>query len=171
MKNKGQIWIETVTYTLVAFILIGLILAFVKPKIDELQDKALIDQSLNLLKKIDQVIGEVYDKGVGNKRMVDVLIRKGELSINSTNYTISLYFEGEYEYSEVGQIIQEGSFEILTTKVGSSYGVLMEKKYENYNITYSGREITKLIGKSPTPYKLFISNKGGGSQVIDFSIS
>jgi len=43
-KKKGQVWIETVTYTLIAFVLIGLILAFVKPKIDELQDKALIDR-------------------------------------------------------------------------------------------------------------------------------
>jgi uncharacterized protein (UPF0333 family) len=37
-KNKrGQIWVETVVYTLIALVMIGLVLAFAKPKIEELQ--------------------------------------------------------------------------------------------------------------------------------------
>ena len=52
-KNKrGQIWVETMVYTLIAFALIGLVLAFVKPKIQETQDKAIIEQSVNILKDI-----------------------------------------------------------------------------------------------------------------------
>ncbi len=170
MKKKGQVWVETVTYTLIVFVLIGLILAFVKPKIDELQDKSLIDQSIKILKRIDLVVSEVYDSGEGNKRMVEISIKKGALTINSTNNSISFLFEGRYMYSEPGLEYSEGSFNILTTKLGSTYKVLIEKKYSNINITYSDKKDVKTLGRSSTPYQIFISNKGGPSQVIDFSI-
>ena len=169
-RKKGQIWIETVTYTLIAFVLIGLILAFVKPKIDELQDKALIDQSINVLKQIDSVMNEVYNEGVGNKRMVEVLIRDGSITFNSTSNSISFLFEGNYMYSEPDLRYKEGSFDVLTTKVGSTYKVLVKKDYPNFNLTYFDREKSKTLSKSTTFYELFISNKGGTSQIIDFSI-
>ena len=56
MKKRGQVWIETVTYTLVAFVLIGLVLSFVKPKIEELQDQAIIEQSTSMIKEIDSIL-------------------------------------------------------------------------------------------------------------------
>ena len=169
-KKKGQVWIETVTYTLIAFVLIGLILAFVKPKIDELQDKALIDQSINVLKQIDFVINEVYQEGVGNKRMIEIGLKEGQITFNSTNDSISFFFEGKYMYSEPGLQYKEGSFDVLTSKLGSTYKVLIKKEYPNFNLTYFGKEDSKALSKSTTPYELFISNKGGTSQVIDFPI-
>ena len=39
---NGQVWVETVTYTLIAIVMIGLVLSFAKPKIEELQDKTII---------------------------------------------------------------------------------------------------------------------------------
>ena len=54
-KKKGQVWIETVTYTLVAFVLIGLILAFAKPKIDKLQDQSIIEQSMKMIKEMHHI--------------------------------------------------------------------------------------------------------------------
>ena len=36
-KKRGQIWVETVIYTLIALILIGLVLTFITPKIKEIQ--------------------------------------------------------------------------------------------------------------------------------------
>ena len=169
-SKKGQVWIETVTYTLIAFVLIGLILAFVKPKIDELQDKALIDQSINVMKQIDSVVNEVYNEGVGNKRLVEVLIRDGTIIINSTDNSLEFNFEGSYMYSEPGQSYNEGSFAILTTQKGSVYDISIKKNYPNYDLTYSDKENSKALSKSSTPYELFISNKGGTSQNIDFSI-
>jgi len=65
---------------------------------------------------------------------------------------------------------KEGSFDVLTTKVGSTYKVLVKKDYPNFNLTYFGRENSKTLSKSTTFYELFISNKGGTSQIIDFSI-
>ena len=38
-KKRGQVWVETVIYTLIALALIGTVLAFVKPKVEEMQDK------------------------------------------------------------------------------------------------------------------------------------
>ncbi len=170
-RKKGQVWIETVTYTLIAFVLIGLILAFVKPKIDELQNRALIDQSINVLKHIDSTINEVYNEGVGNKRMIEVSIQDGSITFNSTENSISFFLEGNYMYSEPGLEYNEGSFTVLTTKVGSNYKVLIKKKYPNFDLTYSSKEDSKTLSKSSTPYNVFVSNKGGTSQNIDFSIN
>lgn len=170
MKKKGQVWVETVTYTLVAFVLIGLILAFVKPKIDELQDKALIEQSMNVMRQIDSVINEVYEDGTGNKRLIEILIKKGNLIIDSENDSLKFEFEGNYQYSEVGQNYSESSFSILTTQNGPLYKILIEKNYPNFNITYSERDSSRTFGGSSSPYGIFISNKGGPTQTIDFEV-
>ena len=52
LNTKGQIWIETVIYTLIIFVMIGLVLSFAKPKIEEMQDKAIIEQSIAMMKDI-----------------------------------------------------------------------------------------------------------------------
>lgn len=169
-KKKGQVWIETVTYTLVAFVLIALILAFVKPKIDQLQDQALIEQSFKMLNGVDSVINSVYDTGTGNKRMVELSIKKGALTINSTNNSISFLFEGRHMYSEPGVKFKEGSFDVSTTQEGSDYIILIERHYPGLNFTYLEREETRTLPSSSTPYILFISNKGGPSQQIDFQL-
>lgn len=170
VKKKGQVWVETVTYTLIALVLIGLILAFVKPKIDELQDKALIEQSIGMLKQINSVINEVSQDGVGNKRLVEISISKGDLTINSSTDTLSFLFKGAYMYSEPGQNYSEGSFNISTTQLGSGYNVLIEKQYSGFNLTYSGKDSSKVITSSSSPYQIFIENKGGVSNNIDFSL-
>ncbi|MBS3085053.1 hypothetical protein J4411_04045 [Candidatus Pacearchaeota archaeon] len=170
MRKKGQVWVETVTYTLIAFVLIGLVLAFVKPKIDELQDKALIEQSINVLRQVDSVVNEVYQDGVGNKRLLGVTIREGEFNINSVGNSISFSFIGNYMYSEPGQNYSEGSFDIRTTKLGSDYKVFVERKYPIYDITYGGANNQKVLVGSSSPYQLFITNKGGTVPVIDFSL-
>src|SRR3989344_7977654 len=55
-QTKGQIWVETVVYTLIAFTLIGLVLAFIKPKIEEIQDKGIVEQSVSVLQDMDSII-------------------------------------------------------------------------------------------------------------------
>jgi len=70
MKQKrGQVWVETVIYTLIAFVMIGLVLAYAKPKIEELQDKALIEQSIEMMKDIDSTILRMG--GAGNQRLIN----------------------------------------------------------------------------------------------------
>ena len=55
MRNKkGQVWIETVLYTLIGISLIGLVLAFVTPKINEAKDRAVVEQTINSLSTFDE---------------------------------------------------------------------------------------------------------------------
>ena len=45
-SRKGQIWIETVIYTLIGLALIGLVLAILTPKIKEFGDRQIIEQTI-----------------------------------------------------------------------------------------------------------------------------
>ena len=77
-KNKrGQVWVETVIYTLIAFTLMGLVLAFVVPKIEETQDRGIIEQSIQVLQDIDSLIRNLG--GPGNQRTPEIGISKGTL--------------------------------------------------------------------------------------------
>lgn len=169
-NKRGQVWIETVTYTLVAFILIGLVLSFAKPKIESLQDQAIIEQSFKILKQIDLKINEVSDYGSGNKRKIELELKKGELTFNSTNNSIKFTLDGKFMYSEPGQKYNEGDFQILTIERGKDYIVTIEKEYPNLNFTYNNKEEDKIIPRSASPYIIFITNNGGVVQNIDFTI-
>ena len=72
IQNKGQIWVETVIYTLIALILIGSVLVFITPRIQEIQDRAIIEQSIEMLQNIDSIISSVVIGGAGNKRIIEV---------------------------------------------------------------------------------------------------
>lgn len=170
LNKKGQVWVETVTYTLIAFVLIGLILAFVKPKINELQDKALIQQSTNIMNKIDSVINEVYQDGPGNKRLVEVSLRGGDIEINPKNNSLTFYYEGKYMYSQPGKTISAGAYSVLTTQVGPEYKVSIGKSYPNFNITYDGKNVAKNMTSASNPYELFITYNGGASHNVDFTL-
>ena len=80
MKKIGQIWIETVLYTLIAIVLIGTVLAFVTPKIKQAQDRAAIEQSIAVLDLFDEKIEAVLQLQ-GNSRNIDITVKRGELYI------------------------------------------------------------------------------------------
>ena len=46
---KAQVWIETVIYLLIAFIMIGMVLAFVKPKLEDIKDKSICVSHLHFV--------------------------------------------------------------------------------------------------------------------------
>lgn len=161
MKKRGQVWIETVIYTLIAFALIGAALGFIKPKIQEMQDKTLIEQSAVVLEDIDSIISSI--KGTaGNIRIVEVMIKKGSFQIDSTEDKIIFELDGKSEYSEIGQEIKRGIMTILTEKLGNENKVTLTVDYSNeYDIKYNGGDSEKkLLNKSPNPYKISIENKG-----------
>ena len=56
MESKAQIWVETVIYTLIALAIMGLLLALIKPTIEEKKDKAVIEQSKLILDDINKKI-------------------------------------------------------------------------------------------------------------------
>ena len=51
-SKRSQVWVETVIYTLIALTVIGLFISFAKPKIEEIQDKAIVEQSVAMLEDI-----------------------------------------------------------------------------------------------------------------------
>ena len=175
MKKKGQIWIETVIYTLIAFVMIGAVLAIAKPKMQELQDKAIIEQSLEMLKTIDNTITSI--RIPGNQRLVELGIKKGVLKINGEDDKIIFEIESEYQYSQPEKDIPDSTGRVIahTKKIGKFNKVTFTIDYaEKYNITYQGKEELKSITKSSTSYKLLISNKGKdetGKIIIDMGIN
>jgi len=172
IKKRGQVWIETVIYTLVAFALIAAVLAFVKPKIDELQDQAIIDQSVGLVKEIDNTIREIVQGGAGNKRKLEVSIKEGLLIFGGDTESISFELESTYIYSEIGKEIQEGNLIILTEERGSGYLVTISRQYDNYEIYFGGdADASKTLSKAATSYNIFISNNGKDTETDKWKIN
>ena len=171
-KKRGQIWVETVIYTLIAFVMIGLVLSFVKPKIEEIQDKALIEQSIGIMEDISIIISSLVEGGPGNQRLIELGIRKGDLKIDGIKDKILFEIESRYTYSEPGENIYHGSIIVHTKKRGKFNTVNLTIDYsEEYNITYNGEDKLKTISKASTPYKLSISNKGGDKTIINIEIN
>jgi len=162
--KKGQVWVETVLYTLIAFALIGLVLGFAKPKIQELQDKTVIEQSIGIMEDIDLVFTEIIQGGFGNKRLIEIGIRKGSLKIDGITDEIIFEIEGKYTYSEPGLDIQQGNLIIHSEEKGKISFVNISRDYSIYNITYQEEDVSKIISKATTSYKLVISNQGKDAQ-------
>jgi len=169
-KNKrGQIWVETVIYTLIAFAIIALVLSFVKPKIGEVQDKTIIDQSLGMIKDIDAIILEVTRGGVGNKRKIELGIKKGILRIEPKEKRIVFEMDSDYIYSEPGQDVHYGDTVVRTESRGEINRITLTNTYEEYGLQYNGDENTKSLNKASTPYQMYISNEGNG--VINIEVN
>lgn len=168
-NKKGQIWVETIIYTLIAFVMIGLVLFFAGPQIGKAQDKAIVEQSVTIMQDIDSLISSI---GVpGNKRLIELEIDKGTLKIDGTNNKLIFEIQSEYIYSQPDENISQGVITVNTDQKGDFSIVLLSLDYAGvYNITYEYKEELKSLGKSSTPYKLFISNKGGDPTNINFEI-
>lgn len=162
IKKRGQVWIETVTYTLIAFVMIGLVLSFAKPKIDEYQHKSILEQSSQMLKEIDSIIYEVGEGEQGNKREIELKIKEGQIQISPATDQITFSMDSRYLYSEPGEVIQEGSLVIESREKGKFNEVNMTLNYGGeFDITQKGLEEKKILSKSSVPYNIFITNKGG----------
>ena len=159
-EKKAQVWIDTVMYTLIAFVLIGAVLAFAKPKIEEMQDKAVIEQSIGLMKDIDSTVMEIVQGGSGNKRILETLIKKGNLIIDAINDTLLFEIKGKYLYSEPKKEIIDGNLIIVTKERGDLKIVTITRIYDEYNITFNNKDANKIISKASTPYKLSLTNRG-----------
>src|SRR3989338_7771391 len=107
-RRRGQVWIETVIYTLIGLALMGLVLAILTPKIKDFRDRAVIEQSIDSLNVIDSKINEILD-APGNRRKIELTIDKGKFIINATgNSTIFELGEMSSAYSEPGLSVTIG---------------------------------------------------------------
>jgi hypothetical protein len=158
-SKLAQVWIETVIYTLIAFVMMGLILSYAKPKIEEIQDYTLLKQSTEMLKEIDSTI--LTMGAAGNQRVLETGIKKGSLIIDGVNDKIVFEMDSKSVYSEPEKTISDGSVKVYTVKKSGYNTVTLTLDYHGkYNIQFNGEETEKTISKASTPYKLSISNDG-----------
>jgi len=169
MKKSGQVWIETVLYTLIGLALIGLALGFIMPQINAAKDKATVEQAINSLSEFDARVNEVIETGTGNIRQIEFYMKKGDLEINSSSYASTNISEIKMTLSELSKPYSEPGVEINVgrIKVNSSGGqktssVSLRVPYRYINITYGGSNVNKKFFSASTPYKFSIENKGNG---------
>ena len=165
-KNKlGQIWVETVIYTLIFLVLIGVVLAFVTPAIQKQKDKTTIQRTIDGLIEIDNGILDVKRAGPSNIRQVSLLISKGTLTIDGVNGKITFeILESAHKFSEVGKrVAYSDNLEVKTTDNGKNFDVLMTLKYDLTEVLLKdtgGVQTSRTFSKAQTPYQIMIENAG-----------
>ena len=164
-KNKGQVWVETVIYTLIGLALIAIVLAFFTPKFTGAKDSLIVEQSIESLKEFDERINTVL-VSPSNRRSFEITMKKGELFINGDDDEIVFILrEITNPYSQPGVEVDDGRVKILTETGQKSNTVTLRLKYGNSinlgNIA-NGQfgEDEKKYTRSATPYTFFIENMG-----------
>lgn len=168
-NNRGQIWVETVIYTLIGLSVIGILLAVATPKINDMKDRLRINEAVDILSAIDSKINEAK-VAPSNIRYYDLTIAKGKVILNASNDTITWIIETNYRYSEPGTLYPLGELNVLTTGDGF-YKVSLERKMD-FDLTVNGVEVgAKTLEVASRPYPLAIKNTGSyyGNLKIDIA--
>jgi hypothetical protein len=158
----GQVWVETVIYTLIGLAVIGLLLAVSKPKIDEIKDKAIIEQSITIMDTLNDKIHSVRS-AAGNQRVVDVKIGKGRLVIDNAEDSIYMVIDNSrMKYSEPGVWVPVSGHMQVKTEAASPWTITLKMEYVvdiRHNNETTGE---KEFSSAPTPYSLNVLNMGTG---------
>lgn len=160
---RGQVWIETVIYTLIGLVLIGLVLAVAMPKINEWRDRVVVDQSIAALTVFDDKFTYVATKGVGNVREVpQFYLKKGTLTFDSLNDTITLEISDlSKPYSEPGATIHNGRIQILSKVQKKGSSIYLTLNYSGVaNLTFANQEASRTFTPASRPYKFLLFNLG-----------
>jgi len=169
MKKGGQVWIETVLYTLIGLALIGLALGFIMPKINEAKDKATVEQAINSLAEFDARVNEVIETGPGNIRQIEFYMNKGELRINASGDEIGLILsELSKPYSEPNVTVSIGRVKVLSEEGQKTSTVYLKTVYTR-NITYNGLNDYRQFASASTPYKFRIWNNDSWIDITEVS--
>lgn len=168
---KAQIWVETVIYTLIGLAIIGIVLGIATPKIKEMTDRAIIEQTISAFYDLDKEM-RIVKSAIGNSRIVGFNIKKGSIAISSQADAIYYTMEDTGAmYSQLGKEIEQGGVRILTEQRGDEdrYNVKIILDYStSFDLTYNEQSIDKTLTQAPTAYQVLIRNKG--NKVIDFNL-
>lgn len=167
--KRGQVWIETVIYTLIGLALIGLALSFIMPKINETKDKSIVEQTIYSLNQIDEKISNVLDKGAGNVRNIEVTIKKGVMTIEPAENRIYFLINGlEKPYTEPGIQVSIGRIEVLSEESQEGYQSTLTIDYSGVDLV--GEKIE--MNEGEVPYRISVSNLGGdlGSERVEIKL-
>jgi len=174
MRPKGQVWAETVIYTLIGLTLIGIVLAIVMPKINESRDRIVVEQSIESLNLFDEKINEVLNRGSGNVRRISSFsMRRGEFFVNSSADELTLLIdELSAPYSEPGVEIEIGRVKIFTEEGRRESVVRLTLDYsEIADIRFENSQEVRKFTSATKPYSFTIENEGrdGDLTVVDIS--
>jgi len=159
INRKAQVWIETVLYTIIGLAIIGTVLAFVMPKINQSRDNVMIEQGISAMKELDAKIRDVA-KQQGNIGRIEFSMKKGYLYINSSNDNIIFVLnEITSIYSEPNVSINDGNVKILTEKGQKENTVYLAISYP-YNLTFMDTDNDKKLTAASLAYQIYIENKG-----------
>ncbi|MFA5061325.1 MAG: hypothetical protein WC494_03350 [Candidatus Pacearchaeota archaeon] len=178
IKKRGQVWVETVIYTLIGLAIIGLVLAVAKPNIDRKKSEMIIEQSIESITNIDSKISEVLS-AQGNQRVIELKISEGNFYIDSGNNKISWIIQSKFQYSEKDEEIPLGTFFVTTTgdEKNDLWEIKIEKQYSNIDLRFNNENIgEKQISPAPTPYKMTIINddkdeESEGKTIVNIGIN
>lgn len=167
MEKRGQVWVETVVYTLIGLAIIGSILAIVTPRITNMNDKLILTQTIGSMNRLNEQLRDALS-AAGSQREIQLAVKKGEYFIDSPNDKIYYYLKNTgYLYSQPNVSIKQGDIFILTTeKQNKKYDISLMLNYSAYNITYSDKDINKTLTSAPTAYRLLILNKGSPASSV-----
>lgn len=155
MKNKnGQVWIETVLYTLIGLVLIGLVLSYAIPKLQATQEKTIIEQTISSLRVIDQSIQSAVNLGSGNVRLYDLSIKKGLFKVSGTSDSIEFSLRDTTKpYSEVGIPIDFGKVNVVTQEENGEFVTYLILNYSgSFELIPEKGELS--LSGSPAPYQI-----------------
>lgn len=157
--KRGQVWVETVIYTLIGLSIIGLVLAGALPKINQKKDEMTIGKSIEAMGIIDEKVYAVQ-KAQGSKRVINLEVRKGKLTVNVTGDEIYWDIPCSFEYSELDKEISFGRINVTTTRT-AGYNVRLKLSYDaNLTTADEGEGQLKQFSVAAVPYKIAIDNKG-----------
>lgn len=167
-RKKAQVWVETVVYTLIGISIIGVLLAVAKPRVDEIRDKLIIEQTIESFNQIHSKILEIQD-APGNQRTLGLKLSRGKIIINPDSDEISWEMGSKYEYSQIGSEIELGKL-IIMTQQADPYNIRIILRYPEYNLTLFEGIDNLEIEESPTPYTLIFQNVGGSDRRINVGV-
>jgi len=168
--DKGQVWVETVIYTLIGLGLISVVLVLVTPKINEYKDRSILEQTISSLNGIDREIQNVLSGGPGNARVVQFSMKRGKIFFDRKNNSILFVLDdSSVLFSESGQETSIGNIKVLSEKGTKKNKVLLRLDY-NFDLDFEGDKDVLEFVQSSTPYKFRFENAGflNSTQVVLF---
>lgn len=175
-SKKSQIWIETVIYLLIGITLISIILITALPRIENMKDKRIVEQTADALNDIDSKIVEIISTS-GNTRLIEFRVAKGKIEIDADDDEIRFILDDTgLELSQPGvEIDLSGNVFLLTEKTASNFKIILVSKYPKLDLVNFDGEVIKTLNAGTVPHKIIISNIGtlspGDDTRIEFTIS
>ena len=163
-EKQGQVWMETLLYTAVGLAIIGVVLSFTVPKLEQNKERALVSKQIADLKRLDAAILDIANSPIDSTKTYELSLERGALIIDGLENSITSSLESSTRYSEPGVAVQDGRVSVLTTQIDKkSYRIVMRTTYQSFGVNLTANRADKSIEftQAPTPYVLEIGRERG----------